>query len=116
MKLFRRNKKLDCDSFTERWQVAMKLCATRKTWPQAVIDADTLLCEALKKKGYRGKTSGERLVSAQRDLTDNEAVWFGHKLSQRIGEEDVRKLKKQDILQALTGFRQALRDLGALES
>jgi hypothetical protein len=47
-------------------------------------------------------------------LTSNEAVWFGHKLRNRIVHEDVRKLKKQDILDALSGFRQALKDLGAM--
>jgi hypothetical protein len=116
MKLpFRRKVKLDNAYYQEQWQTLMKQCATRKTWPNAVIDADKLLCEALKKSRYKGKTTGERLVAAQRTLNNNEGVWFGHKLSTRIADEDVRKLKKQDIMQALTGFRQALRDLGALE-
>lgn len=111
---FRRKAKLDTLYFANQWQSNMKLCASRKTWPQAVIGADVLLCEALTKSRYKGKTTGERLVAAQRNLSSNEMVWFGHKLSTRIGDEDVRKLKKQDIMQALTGFRQALRDLGAL--
>jgi hypothetical protein len=56
-------------------------------------------------------------VAAQHELTDNETVWLGHKLRKRLSQEDidVRKLKKQDVLDALSGFRQALRDLGALE-
>jgi hypothetical protein len=116
MKLpFRRKVRLDTDYYQEQWQTLMRQCSSRKTWPLAVIDADKLLCEALKKSRYKGKTTGERLVASQRILTNNEAVWFGHKLSTRIGDEDVRKLKKSDIMQALTGFRQALRDLGALE-
>lgn len=114
MRLFRR-KKLNIDKFQQRWQDLQKHCATRKTWPEAIIAADDLLCEALKKRGYKGKTTGERLVAAQHDLSANEEVWFGHKLRNKITEIDVRKLKKQDILEALAGFRQALRDLGALE-
>lgn len=101
--------------FAEQWHTLQKNCLSRKTWPMAVIDADNLLDEALRSQHYKGKTTGERLVAAQHVLTDNEMVWFGHKLRNRIAQEDVRKLKKQDILDALKGFRQALRDLGALE-
>lgn len=112
----RRPAKLDPAMFVDDWQAVMQLCSSRKSWPKAIIDADNLLNIALKKSRYKGKTTGERLVAAQHKLTTNESVWFGHKLSTRIADEDVRKLKKKDIMQALTGFRQALRDLGALES
>src|SRR5690606_10512755 len=111
-------RKLNPKRFTGRWQELQKLCASRKTWPQAIADADDLLADVLKKAGYKGKNMGERLVAAQHDLTDNETVWLGHKLRKRISQEkdiDVRKLKKKDVVDALSGFRQALRDLGALE-
>lgn len=106
---------LNAAHFTSRWRELQQHCKTRKTWPLAVIDADNLLDEALRRKLYRGKTTGERLVAAQHKLSDNEAVWFGHKLRNKITGEDVRKLKKQEILDALAGFRQALKDLGALQ-
>ena len=112
----RRPRKLKHDHFTERWKALQRHCVSRKTWPQAIIEADNLLDEALKKARYKGKTTGERLVSAQHTLTSNDTVWFGHKLRKTIAGEDVRKLKKNDVLEALAGFRQALRDLGALES
>jgi len=115
MRLFRRRRKLKVDKFNNRWQDMQKLCADRKTWPEAVVAADDLLSEALKKRRYKGKTTGEKLVAAQHDLSSNETVWFGHKLRNKIANEDVRKLRKQDILEALAGFRQALRDLGALD-
>jgi hypothetical protein len=109
-----RSHNLDKTHFLERWQDLQKHCKTRKTWPLAIIDADNLLNEALKRHRFKGKTTGERLVAAQHILSGNEAVWFGHKLRNKITNEDVRKLKKQDILDALSGFRQALKDLGAL--
>lgn len=115
MKIFRRRRKLKPQQFKERWIALQKYCGTRKTWPQAIIAADDLLDEALKRRRYKGKTTGERLVAAQRDLTDNEAVWLGHKMRKQISDIDVRKLRKQDVLQALHGFRQALRDIGALK-
>jgi hypothetical protein len=111
----RRGAALNPDEFMARWKDLQKYCAQRKTWPLAIVEADNLLADALKKRHYKGKTTGERLVAAQRTLTDNESVWFGHKLRNRIVHEDVRKLRKQDVLEGLNGFRQALRDLGALE-
>lgn len=109
-----RSRHLNAVYFTERWRDLQRFCKTRKTWPQAVIAADNLVDEALRRRLFKGKTMGERLVAAQHVLTANEAVWFGHKLRNKIPGQDVRKLKKQDILEALAGFRQALKDLGAL--
>ncbi len=113
----RRRKSLDVEYFTASWKQLQKNCATRKTWPQAIIEADSLLEEALKQARYKGKTTGERLVAAQHALTSNDTVWAAHKLRNRIeqAEVDVRKLKKNDMLNALVGFREALRDLGALK-
>lgn len=112
----RRKRKLKIAKFTKRWKTLQQHCASRETWPQAIIEADNLLDYALKKAGYKGKTTGERLVAAQHTLTSNDTVWFGHKLSKSLANEDARKLKKKDVLDALAGFRQALRDLGALET
>ncbi len=111
----RRRPRLTGDDFNQRWSELQKFCASRKTWPNAVIAADDLLCQALKAKKFKGKTTGERLVAAQHILTSNDTIWFAHKYRNRIGDEDVRKLKKQEVLRALSGFRQALRDLGALK-
>ena len=80
----------------------------------AVIDADKLLDEALKKRSYKGKTVGERLVSAQRDLSDNDSVWYAHKLRNRLVHEPTVRLRKTEAKNALAGFRQGLKDLGAL--
>ena len=118
MKLLpRRKRRLKVDKFTERWKELQGNCASRKTWPQAIIDADDLLNDVLKCCHYKGKTTGERLVAAQHDLSSNDTVWVGHKLRNRMeqAEIDVRRLKKKDLVIALAGFRQALRDLGALE-
>jgi hypothetical protein len=118
MRLFHRKRKLNVAVYTKRWQELQKLCSSRKTWPQAIAEADTLLDDVLKRSGYKGKTTGERLVAAQHELSSNDTIWVGHKLCNKItGEDiDVRKLKKKDMVVALSGFRQALRDLGALES
>lgn len=113
----RRKKKrtVNPELFLQRWHDLQKNCSSRKTWADAIVDADNLLDDALKRRGYKGKSTGERLVAAQHSLSSNSSVWFGHKLRNRIVNEDVRKLKKQEVLSALSGFREALRDLGALK-
>lgn len=108
-------KGLNQQYFQDRW---LELLARVKTSPEgvilAVIDADKLLDHALKKRHFKGKTMGERLVSAQRSLSDNDAVWYAHKLRNRLVHEPDVKLKKSEAQNALQGFRSGLKDLGAI--
>ena len=109
----RRPRSLKTEYFKNKWAEAQKLCADKSTWPLAIINADKLLDEALKKRRFKGKTMGERLVAAQHQLTDNDAVWYGHKLRNKLVHETSVKLKKRSVKEALLGLRQALKDLGA---
>lgn len=111
----RKPSSLNTAYFQGRWQEAQHLCADQTTWPLAIINADKLVDEALKKSKYKGKTMGERLVSAQHAIKDNDTLWFGHKLRNKLVHEDFKKLKKKDVMEALIGFRAALKDLGALK-
>jgi hypothetical protein len=109
-----RPRKLDIKKYQQRWLEIEKLCSKSSTWPLAVINADTLLDEALKRRHFKGKTMGERLVAAQRNLNNNDTVWFGHKLRNKIVHEEMSRLYRRDVQSALRGFRDALKDLGAL--
>jgi hypothetical protein len=108
-----RPKPLNPDYFQAKWKEAQGFCKNKEGWPMAVINADNLLDEALKKQHFKGKTMGERLVSAQRKLTDNDGIWYAHKLRNRLVHETDVKLKQTDVKKALVGIRQALKDLGA---
>lgn len=109
-----RRRPLQTDRFQQKWQEVQKLCRDKAEWPKAILDADKLLDEALKKRRFGGKTMGERMVKAQRTFTDNDGVWFGHKLRSKIEADPETKLKEADVKDALIGIRQALKDLGAL--
>ena len=111
----RPKKELDTTHFQRKWKELQKQCAKTETWSLAVIQADSLLDEALKKKRFKGKTMGERLVSAQRSLTNNDGVWFGHKLRNQLVHQTDVALREKDIKHALIGIGQALKDLGALK-
>jgi hypothetical protein len=108
-------KGLNRDYFQAKWKELQKGLNKEEAWPMAIIQADNLLDEALKKKKFKGKTMGERLVSAQKSLTDNDGAWFGHKLRNKIVHEVDIKITKKEVQKSLVGIRQALRDLGALK-
>ncbi len=106
--------RLNKNYFHSQWSGLLLKVKTPEGMVLAVIEADKLLDEALKKRHFKGKTMGERLVSAQRTLTNNDSVWFAHKLRNRLVHEPNVKLKKKEAQKALEGFKQALKDLGAL--
>lgn len=105
---------LDRQYFEARWSELLARVKTPDGMVLAVIDGDKLLDEALKKHHFKGKTMGERLVSAQRSLSDNDAVWYAHKLRNRLVHEPNVRLKKREAQTALAGFKKGLQDLGAL--
>lgn len=107
-------RRLKVKYFQRKWIDLQQLCKNKATWTDAIVSADKLLDEALKKKRYGGKSMGERLVAAQRKLTDNDSVWFGHKLRNKIDTDPKIKLRERDVKNALLGIRQALKDIGAL--
>jgi len=107
-------KKLNHEKYQSKWQELQTLCADKATWGLAVIDADKLLDDALKRRHFKGKTMGERMVSAQRTFSDNDSVWFGHKLRNKLVHEQDVRLRQDEVLDALKGIRQGLKDLGAL--
>ncbi|CAN5447766.1 hypothetical protein BH10PAT3_BH10PAT3_5790 [soil metagenome] len=110
----RPKKGLDRQYFQNKWKELQRKCARTETWALAIIEADSLLDEALKKKHFKGKTMGERLVSAQRSLSNNDGVWFGHKLRNQLVHQTDIALREKDVKHALIGIGQALKDLGAI--
>lgn len=107
-------RRLNQQYFEGHWRELLSLVKTPHGLIVAVIDADKLLDEALKRRRFKGKTMGERLVAAQRHFSDNDGVWYAHKLRNRLVHEPGIRLKEPDAKRALAGVRQGLRDLGAL--
>lgn len=100
--------------YVERWHELQSFCTEKDNWPQAIISADRLLEQALKKSRFAGKTMGERLVAAQRIFSSNDDVWFAHNLVKKVVDNPDLKLKETDVKDALLSFRDALKDLRAL--
>ncbi len=111
----RRTSGLNREHFSKRWdEIANMYGRSAELYPQAIIKADSLLDEALKKLRYPGKTMGERLVSANRIWTDTDAVWKAHKTRNRLVHESNAKVNRTNTATTLKSFKRALKDLGAL--
>ena len=112
--VFRLPRRLKSKYFLGKWQELQAKLPDKDHWAQAIIEADKLLDEALKKRRIKGKTMGERLVNVQKEFSDNDSVWFGHKLSVRLRSNPDLPVRKHDVKRALLGLRQGLKDIGAL--
>ena len=80
----------------------------------AIIEADKLLDKALMEMGLPGKTMGERMKSAANKFTQNNSVWYAHKMRNQIAHERNFKVDYNKAAHALKAYRQALKDLGAI--
>lgn len=103
------------EKFVDEWRALQIMCRDKEQWAKALLGADKLLDRALKKRRFKGKTMGERLVAAQRLFNDNDDVWFAHNLAKKVKTDADVKLKESDVKDALLGFRDALKDIGALQ-
>ena len=112
--IIKRPKKLKTNRFIASWLQLQGFCKDKSCWHLAITEADKLLDAALKKRKIKGKTMGERMVSAQRKFSDNDELWFAHNLAKKIKINKDIKLKESDVKKALVGFRRGLRDIGAL--
>lgn len=108
-------KSLNQEKYQCDWlAIEQSLTSDNGTWQLAVMNADKLLDRALKERGFKGTTMGERMTSASRTFTKREAVWAAHKLRNRLAHEDSVRLNLKITKQALTSFKHALKDLEAL--
>ena len=76
-----------------------------------VIEADKILDEALKIKGYQGSV-GEKLKKAGPLFKNENNVWNAHKLRNRIAHELNIEVSEGNAKIALSQFKQGLKDLG----
>lgn len=84
---------------------------------QGVVAADKLLDHVLKQKGYAGDSMGERLRSAQEDMSPSvyHNAWQAHKLRNQLVHEVGSEIMSFQVKEAIQQYEHALRDLGALK-
>lgn len=96
--------------FQAHWKTIQQLSISHPE--KAILEADKLLDQALKLKGYEGHL-GEKLKQAGSIFSNLDATWKAHKLRNQIAHELDFKLSPSQIKEALNAFKKALQDLGA---
>lgn len=110
------SRSLNVDKYRLRWlQIEQQL---KKDEPSSyhltVLNADKLLDQALREKGVKGNTMGERMKNIKDTWSNANNVWTAHKLRNQIAHETDVRVSYEDARRALSGFKQALKDLGAI--
>ena len=107
---------LDIEKYRSKWlQIEGSLKRDESSSHHlAVLNADKLLDQALREKGIRGDTMGERMKAANATWRNANALWGAHKLRNQIAHEPDVRVTYDDARRALAGFKQALKDLGAI--
>ncbi len=78
----------------------------------AVIEADSMLNDILKRMGFGGETLGERLEKLTAVTLPNlEQIWGAHKIRNNIVHDPDYRLTLDEAKRALDVYEQALRDL-----
>ena len=80
----------------------------------AIMSADKLVDDALKKSHFKGSTMGERMKLAQKTWSNSDNIWRAHKIRNRLVHESDFELDRKYALVALSAYKQALKDLGAI--
>jgi len=81
----------------------------------AVIEADKIFDNLLKRIGYQGDDMGERLkqiTSAQ--LANIDEIWHAHKVRNRLVHEENFQLKEYEAKRVIEIYKRALDDLEAI--
>ena len=103
--------------FDVQWQRIQKMVDTglEPEAKLAIIEADGILNEALKRMGYKGETLGERLDKATADVLPNlEEVLKIHGVRSNIIHDPSYSLDIAEAKMALEVYRQALIELNVL--
>lgn len=107
---------LDIEKYRTRW-MAIEQSLERDnaaSYHMAIMNADKLVDQALKDKGFKGQSMGERLKSAKDALPHRNEIWTAHKLRNQIAHEPDFKVDYMAARRALAQFKQTLKDLGAI--
>lgn len=108
--------KLNKDKFQAKW-LSIEHSIKRdnpSSYPLAVLNADKLVDQALRERRFKGQTMGERMKSAQQVWKNPNHVWGAHKVRNQLAHESDAEISYDIAIRALSAFKQALKDLGAI--
>jgi len=101
----------------KKWQSVLKKLEAEdeNSLKLAVIEADKMFDDLLKKIGYRGEDMGERLKQiTPAQLTNIQDVWEAHKLRNQIVHQPDFRLNRAQAERAIEIYQRALEELQAI--
>jgi len=107
---------LDVEKYRSRWLTIEQQLKRDEisSYHLCILNADKLLDQALREKGFKGETMGERMKNAREIWNNANAVWTAHKLRNQIAHETDVRVEYEEVRRALAAFKQGLKDLGAI--
>ena len=107
---------LDLDRYRSQWlKLDRQLIRDQESsYHLVILNADKLLDQALRQRGFKGQTMGERMKSAKDTWTNANAIWTAHKIRNQIAHEPDVKVSYEDARRSLATYKQGLKDLGAI--
>jgi len=107
---------LDIEKYRSKWlSIEQQLKRDDPhSYQMAVLNADKLLDQALRERAVKGETMGERMKTLRDTWSNANAVWTAHKLRNQIAHEPDVQVSYEDARRALAGFKQGLKDIGAI--
>jgi len=84
------------------------------TYQLAILNADKLLDEALRDRRTKGASMGERMKTATNSWSNAGHIWGAHKIRNQLAHEHDYQLTRETALRALSAYKQALKDIGAI--
>ena len=111
----RTGKNLDVAKYQRRWlEIESSLKRDEPaTHVTTILSADKLVDMALRERGFKGETMGERMKSANAEWKNADHVWGAHKVRNKLAHEPDAHVTYEIAARSLVAFKQALRDLGA---
>jgi transposase len=109
-------KYLDVEKYRVKWLAIEQQVKKDEeaSYQMAIFNADKLLDQALKERGFAGNTMGERMKSAQKSWSNANNTWTAHKLRNQIAHETDVRINYDTTRRALAAFKQALKDVRAI--
>ena len=111
-----RGKVLNVERYRTRWmEIEQSIIRDNEaSYHMAILNADKLVDQALKDRGFSGQTMGERLKATRGKLSHREDMWTAHKLRNRIAHEEGVRVNYNQARRSLNAFKHTLKDLGAI--
>lgn len=114
---FKEFKAFESVGFVKKWTKVRARLA--KGWESeaklAIIEADQLLDDLLKRMGYSGETLGERLKQLEEKMLPNiDQVWEAHKIRNNLVHDPDYKLPFNEAKKAIDTYDQTFKHLEAL--